>query len=127
MAKRIFISFPIEDDNLRDLLVGQARLADSPFEFVDMSVKEPWKTDWKEKCRTKIKGCDGVLAIITKNTKNAFGQRWEIKCAKEEKVPCRGIWGHNDEKYDSYLPEEMDGILTVSWTWDNIKNWLERI
>lgn len=127
MAKRIFISFPIEDDNLRDLLVGQARLEDSPFEFVDMSVKEPWKTDWKEKCRTKIKGCDGVLAIITKNTKNASGQRWEIKCAKEEKVPCRGIWGHNDEKYDSYLPEEMDGILTVSWTWDNIKNWLERI
>jgi hypothetical protein len=36
---RIFISFAIEDRSLRDLLVGQAKNADSPFEFVDMSVK----------------------------------------------------------------------------------------
>ena len=86
MAKRIFISFPIEDANLRDFIVGQSKLDKSPFEFVDMSVKEPWKTDWKEKCRTKIKGCDGVLIIITKNTKKASGQIWEIKCAKEEKI-----------------------------------------
>lgn len=127
MAKRIFVSFAIEDSNLRDLLVGQAKNDNSPFEFVDMSVKEPWKDDWKSKCRTKIKGCDGLIAIITENTKNASGQRWEIKCAKEEKVPCRGIWGHNDEAYQSYLPPEMDGITTDKWTWDNIKKWLNRI
>ena len=29
----------------------------------------------------------GVIAIITKNTKKASGQLWEIKCAKEEKIP----------------------------------------
>ena len=127
MAKRIFVSFAIEDSNLRDLLVGQAKNDNSPFEFVDMSVKEPWKDDWKSKCRTKIKGCDGLIAIITENTKNASGQRWEFKCAKEEKVPCRGIWGHNDEANQSYLPPEMDGITTDKWTWDNIKKWLDRI
>lgn len=37
--KRIFISFAIEDANLRDLLVGQVKNENSPFEFVDMSVK----------------------------------------------------------------------------------------
>ena len=47
MAKRIFISFAIEDERLRDLLVGQARNEKSPFEFVDMSVKEPWDSAWK--------------------------------------------------------------------------------
>lgn len=127
MAKRIFISFAIEDSNLRDFLVGQARNEKSPFEFVDMSVKEPWDSKWKEKCRTKIKGCDGMIAIITKNTKKATGQLWEVKCAKEEKIPCRGIWGHSDEQFYSYLPEEMDGNLTVKWTWDNIKSWIDRI
>ena len=40
--KRIFISFAIEDANLRDLLVGQVKNENSPFEFVDMSVKAPW-------------------------------------------------------------------------------------
>ena len=35
--KRIFISFAIEDANLRDLLVGQVKNENSPFEFVDMS------------------------------------------------------------------------------------------
>ena len=127
MAKRIFISFAVEDTNLRDFLVGQAKNENSPFEFVDMSVKEPWKEDWKTKCRTKIKGCDGLIAIITKNTNSASGQKWEIKCAKEEKIPCIGIWGHNDEMYDSYLPTEMIGITTHKWTWNNIKNWLDRI
>ena len=127
MSKRIFIGFAVEDSNLRDLLVGQSKNDNCPFDFVDMSVKEPWDSNWKEKCRTKIKGCDGVIAIITENTKKASGQLWEIKCAKEEKIPCRGVWGHSDEQFTSYLPEEMDGKLTVKWTWDNIKNWINSL
>ena len=48
--KRVFIAFAIEDKTYRDFLVGQAKLDKSPFEFVDMSVTEPWDTDWKTKC-----------------------------------------------------------------------------
>lgn len=55
--KRIFISFAKEDINLRDFLRGQSRNENSPFEFVDMSVKEPWDNKWKTNCRTRIKGC----------------------------------------------------------------------
>ncbi|MEH6560328.1 MAG: hypothetical protein V7713_02745, partial [Marinobacter sp.] len=72
--KRIFISFAMEDKTLRDFLVGQAKNEKSPFEFVDMSVKKPWDSAWKTNCRMKIKGCDGVIIIVTKNTKNADGQ-----------------------------------------------------
>lgn len=46
----------------------------SPFEYVDMSVKQPWDFQWKTNCRTKIKGCDGVVAIVTQNTRYADGQ-----------------------------------------------------
>jgi hypothetical protein len=63
---RIFSSFAIEDAVLRSFLVGQARNERSPFSFVDMSVKEPWDSDWKANCRTKIKGCDGVIGIVTR-------------------------------------------------------------
>ncbi|GGA34473.1 hypothetical protein [Paenibacillus physcomitrellae] len=126
MPKRIFISFAIEDKNLRDFLVGQARNEHSPFEFVDMSVKEPWDSAWKTKCRTKIKGCDGVLAIVTKNTKKADGQLWEIKCAKEEYIPTRGIWGSQDNR-PATLPSEFDGVRVVNWTWSNITNWINTL
>jgi hypothetical protein len=42
MAKRVFITFAIEDKNYRTMLVGQAKHEMAPFEFIDMSVKEPW-------------------------------------------------------------------------------------
>jgi len=124
--ERVFISFAIEDKNLRDLLVGQAKNEKSPFEFVDMSVKEPWDSNWKTNCRIKIKGCDGVLIIVTSNSKNATGQLWEAKCAKEEGIPRRGIWGHSDNRPQN-LPEELDGLQIVNWTWNNIKNWLDSL
>lgn len=39
---RIFISFAKEDIRLRDLLKEQAQNENSQFEYVDMSVKQPW-------------------------------------------------------------------------------------
>ena len=117
MGKRVFISFAIEDKSLRDFLSGQAKNEKSPFEFTDMSVKEPWDSAWKTKCRTKIKGCDGMLIIVTGNTKKAAGQLWEIGCAKEERIPRRSVWGHSDDKPDT-LPSELEGVRIMNWTWE---------
>ena len=124
--KRIFISFAIEDENLRDLLKGQAKNKNSPFEFVDMSVKQPWDSKWKTNCRIRIKGCDGVISIITKNTKNADGQIWEMKCAKEEGTPIIGIYG-NDNHLGVSIPNECGYIKLVDWTWLNISNWIDKL
>ena len=126
--KRIFISFAIEDKSLRDMLKGQARNEKAPFEFVDMSVKEPWDSAWKTKCRTRIKGCHGVIAIVTKNTTNADGQLWELKCAEEESVPILPIWGTSDsDARPKTLPSVLSGKRVYNWTWDNIKNFLEKV
>ena len=126
MKKRIFISFAMEDVELRNLLVGQARNDNSPFDFVDMSVKKPWDSAWKTNCREKIKGCHGMIAIITKNTKNASGELWEIKCAKDEEIPCIGIWGHPDEHF-KIRPDEISSLRVMDWNWSNIAKWLEQI
>ena len=126
MAKRIFISFAIEDKNYRDFLVGQARNKRSPFDFVDMSVKEPWSDKWKTRCRTRIKGCDGVIALVSRNTLKADGQLWEVKCAKEEGVPVRGVYVSADNRPDR-LPKEFEGVRVVSWGWDNISNFIRSL
>ena len=122
---RIFVSFAIEDANLRDFLIGQGRNAQTPFSFVDMSVKEPWDSAWKTRCRTKIRGCDGMTGIITSNTPNAAGQLWELNCAYEEEVPVLLIYGHSDDRPD--LPEPVKGRRILNWTWDNIAAFLDRL
>jgi len=56
---RIFISFAIEDERYRGLLVGQARNDKSPFNFVDMSAKEAWDSSWKPTAGQKSKVATG--------------------------------------------------------------------
>ena len=51
--KRVFISFDFDNDKvLKDFLIGQSKLPDSPFEVSDWSLKEaaPEK-NWEEKAR----------------------------------------------------------------------------
>jgi hypothetical protein len=121
MAKRVFIAFAVEDKTARDFVIGQAKLKKSPFEFIDMSVQEPWDTNWKTNCRARVKGCDGVVALISKNTANAAGELWEIQCAYEEKIPTMLMWV-NDER--PTLPAIIKGKLINIWNWDNLANFI---
>lgn len=39
--KRVFISFDFDNDKaLKEFMLGQSKLADSPFEIIDTSLKE---------------------------------------------------------------------------------------
>lgn len=122
---RIFISFAKEDMHLRDLLRGQARNEKSPFEYIDMSVKRPWDSQWKTNCRTRIKGCDGMIAIVTQNTRNADGQLWEISYANQEGIPILGIYGYSS--HAGMIPSTSGYVRIVDWTWQNISNWLNTL
>lgn len=124
MSKRVFVSFAMEDEHMRDLLKGQALNTASPFEYTDMSVKEPWSSDWKEKCRARIAGCDGMIALLSKNSLMASGQRWEIKCAIEENVPLVGMYIYKD---DTTTPPEMTNQKIITWTWDAIASFIDSL
>ena len=117
----VFIAFAIEDERQRDFLVGQAKLEKSPFEFIDMSVKEPYDEEWKKKVRTRIRRSDGVIALVSKNSLKSTGQKWEIQCAREESKPVRGIWAYADDR------SNLEGVNTVVWTWANIKAFLDSL
>lgn len=118
--KRVFISFAIEDVKYRNFLVEQAKKEKSPFEFIDMSVKKAWKqSEWQKKCRTKIKRCDGVIVLLSKNTYNASGVRWEMKCANEEKIKMIGMYIKKNEK--GAIPTELNRKKKITWTWSNLE------
>lgn len=119
--KVIFVAFAIEDENIRNMIKGQSLNTKSPFEYVDMSVKEAYDEDWKTKVRTRILRSDGVLVIVSKNSLNSSGQKWEIQCAREEKKKIRGIWAYKDDRTD------LAGVNTMVWTWENIANWIDSL
>jgi hypothetical protein len=123
MAKRIFISFAVEDKWYRDALVQQAKDDRSPFEFTDYSVKEPWSTAWKTNCRQRIKGCDGVIALISKKTRAADGARWEMQCAHDEGIPMIGVHIHADDK--GAVPSELSGHKVIDWSWPGMKTFID--
>jgi len=124
MTKRIFIAFAIEDVRSRDFLVGQAKNDNSPFEFVDMSVKQPWETDWETKCRARIKSCDGVIALISKHTPLATGQLFEIKASEEEQIPTMLMYSNSDRPTLSY---PLNTKRINIWSWDNIKSFINNL
>ncbi|MGU9940264.1 TIR domain-containing protein [Empedobacter brevis] len=125
MKKRIFVSFAMEDETSKLLFCGQAKNTRVPYEFVDMSVKKPWDSSWKTNCKTRIKGCDAMIVLISENTRNADGAIWEINCAKELGLRVRGIYIKNGNINNK--PSEMYGILSEAWTWENVKNFIESI
>ena len=65
--KRVFVAFAASDEKWKNLFTGQAKNAKVPYEFIDMSVKEPYDEQWKTKCRTRIKGCDGAIVLDRKS------------------------------------------------------------
>lgn len=119
--KVVFIAFAIEDETQRDLLKGQSLNTKSPFEYVDMSVKEPYKSDWKERVRTRIRRSDGVIVLVSKNSLTSSGQKWEISCSKDEKKKILGIWAYKDDRTN------IEGINIKIWTWENISNFIDSL
>ena len=117
--KVIFVAFAMKDKQQRDFLKGQSLNTRSPFEYVDMSVKEPYSSEWKERVRTRIRRSDGVIALVSLNSLASSGQKWEIKCAREEKRRVRGIWAYKDDRTN------LEGVHTVVWTWDAIKSFID--
>jgi hypothetical protein len=121
VKKVVFVAFAIEDERQRDFLKGQSLNTDSPFEYIDMSVKEAYDSNWKEQVQTRIRRSDGVIALVSKNSLSSSGQKWEIACAREEKKKFLGIWAYREDRTD------LPGVRTVEWTWDKISAFIDSL
>lgn len=117
--KRVFVSFDFDNDKvLKDFIVGQTRLADSPFEVVDTSLKEaaPMKT-WEDKARVAIKRSQLVVVMVGPQTYRAPGVLKEVAMAREENIPIVQVIGYKNGDYTA-VPNA--GRL-YSWNWENLK------
>ena len=120
-AKRVFISFDFDNDqDLRDALVGQAKLPDSPFTIQNWSVKEPFSGNWQEKVRRRIRQTDLTIVICGDHTDKASGVAAEVRITREVRNPyflLSGRKGKVGKKPTSALSSDK----LYKWTWENLK------
>ena len=119
--KVVFIAFAIEDEKQRNLFTGQSLHPRTPYEFIDMSVKEAYSSEWKDKVRTRIRRSDGVIVLVSKNSSSSSGQKWEIVCAKEERKKILGIWAYTDDR------TAIAEITTKAWSDENISGFIDSL
>ncbi len=119
--KRVFTSFDFDhDEDLRNLLAGQAKNPDTPFEIQDWSVKEPMTGDWKEKVRTRIRKTDLTIVICGEHTHKATGVTAELSISREEKKPYFLLNGRADKTCTKPSTAGASDKI-YRWTWDNLK------
>lgn len=122
MKKRVFVSFDYDyDKSLKELLIGQSRYSDSPFEVIDFSLKEAapeW--NWEIEAEKRIKLADIVLVIVGKYTYRASGVLNEVKIARRLGKKIVQIIGQKDESYQR-VP---DAGTLYRWNWPNLKSLL---
>ncbi len=116
----VYISFDYDhDDDLKVLLVEQAKKDDSPFFIEDWSIKEA-SNDWKDKARARIKRADQVIVICGHHTDTATGVSTEMEIARDEERPYFLLSGRADG--DNKKPTAALGAdKTYDWTWPNLK------
>jgi hypothetical protein len=125
MAIRLFVSFDFDhDEDLRNLLIGQAKNPDSPFAVADWSVREPETGNWQEKIRGRIRQVGQVAVICGQNTDSATGVAAEVRIAREEEKPYFLLAGRtaggNKRPSTALSTDKM-----YRWTWENLKTLIE--
>jgi hypothetical protein len=89
----VFVAFAVEDKTQRDFLRGQSLNTKCPFEYVDMSVREPYDSEWKERVRTRMRRSDGVVALISRNLLSPSGQKMGDSMRQRRKEAPPGSLG----------------------------------
>lgn len=121
--KRVFVSFDFDNDKaLKDSIIGQAKLEDSPFEVSDHSLKEaaPEK-EWLDKARSAISRSEVFIVMLGSKTKTASGVLKEVEIANDLNKIKFQIIGYKNGTEDWAVP---NAGRTYSWNWDNLKKLL---
>ena len=120
MATRVFISFDYDhDQDLKNLLVGQAKNDSSPFFIEDWSIKSASR-GWKSEARDRIRRADQVVVICGHYTHQATGVSAELEIARDEGRPYFLLQGRKSGSVrrprGTWFWERIH-----PWTWDYVR------
>lgn len=124
MAKtKLFVSYDFDNDKiLKEFIIEQARNADSPFDVMDVSLKEaaPQK-EWEDKARAAISRADKFMVMLGSTTARAPGVLKEVQMAIELGKSKFQVIGYKDGSASWAVP---GAGTTYEWNWENLKRLL---
>jgi hypothetical protein len=126
-ACRAFISFDFDHDNdLKNLLVGQARNEKTPFVIADWSIKVASR-GWHSEARRRIDRVDLVLVICGLHTHQAIGVGKEVAIARDLETPFFLLRGRKNgwvrrPKGTSFMWDTL-----YDWSWDNLRKMTAKV
>ena len=114
----VYVSFDYDNDRvLKEFVIGQSKLDDSPFEVIDHSIKEAVSGDWISEAEKRIKRSDVVLIIVGPKTYSAQGVLKEVQLANRHGKRIVQVIGYRNT---SPTPVPNAGRL-YTWSWPNMK------
>lgn len=117
--KNVFISFDFDNDKtLKEFIIGQVELPDSPFSATDVSLREEEPDDeWEAEAEKRIKKSDLVLVMVGPHTHTAPGVKKEVAMAAKHSKKIVQVIGYRDS---DPTPVSNAGPI-YKWNWDNLK------
>ena len=121
--KRVFVSFDFDNDKtLKEFIVGQARLPDSPFQVADHSLKETQpEREWEAKAYAAISRSEIFIVMLGPRTRTASGVLKEVQMAQDLEKRSFQIIGYRNGSTAWAVP---GAGRTYRWNWDNLKKLL---
>ena len=121
--KRVFVSFDFDNDKtLKEFIVGQARLPDSPFQVTDHSLKEAQpEREWEAKAYAAILRSEIFIVMLGSRTRTASGVLKEVRMAQDLEKRSFQIIGYRNGSTAWAVP---GAGRTYRWNWDNLKKLL---
>jgi hypothetical protein len=125
MAKHVFLSFVVEDQDLVTLFRGQARNKNSDLSFDDYSVREPINSAnasyIKTRITEKIRACSVTICLVGTDTAASAWVDWEIRKGAELGKKVFGVRLHGDAARDRTPRALTDiGAKVLNWEIDKI-------
>ena len=122
--KTVFLAFAEQDELFRDLFTAQWDRSGDQARFLDPPAGEDRPGEWRKDVQERIRGCDGVVALIGGGTSASAAALWQIRCAVAEGKPLLGLWVETEHRSK---PAEMGPARCESWTWENIGDFIDRL
>jgi len=117
--KNVFISFAREDLNAVNLLRGQAKSDNSPLEFNDWSVSEPYNSERgsyiRQKISERIAQSSVTVVFLSDKTPASEWVNWEIEESLRQGKRVIGVYPQNSEPTSKPAAIDGHGIKCVPW------------
>jgi hypothetical protein len=122
---RIFLSYAAQDADYRSLLVGAARAARLPVQFVELPGHVSDVQGRDHQCRAKLQECDMALVLASPHAVASPSVAADMRCAAGAGLPVHAVHA-GGPRASVRLPAEWSVESTLGWSWAHIARLLQR-